>query len=123
MAADNTTDVDQALRFMDGGCENFRCSWSPDSRWLVYSRDLDNYHNAIFIFDTRNKKVQQITDGYYSCDNPVFDTEGKYIYLTTNQSFTPYYSDLDNTFIYGNSTQPGRDQFKENHAILIVSEK
>jgi tricorn protease len=105
IGANSTTDVDQALRFMDGGCENFRCSWSPESRWLVYSRDLDNYHNAIFIFDTRNKKLQQVTDGYYSCDNPVFDNEGKYIYLTTNQSFTPYYSDLDNTFIYGNSTR------------------
>ncbi|MBP6286705.1 MAG: PD40 domain-containing protein, partial [Ferruginibacter sp.] len=69
----STTDVDQALRFMHGGCEGFRVSWSPDSRWFTYSRDLDNYHNAVFIYDAKNKKNQQVTDGYYNCDNPVFD--------------------------------------------------
>ncbi len=100
-----TYDADQALRYSHGNCEGFTCSWSPDSRWLTYSRDLDNYHNAVYIYDAQNKKLQQVTDGYYNCGNPVFDTEGKYLYLTTNQSFTPYYSDIDNSFIYSNSTQ------------------
>jgi len=101
----STTDIDQALRFMHGGCEGFSVSWSPDSRWFTYSRDLNNYHNAVYIYDTRDKKNKQVTDGYYNCDNPVFDTEGKYVYFTTNQNYTPYYSDIDNSFIYGNSTQ------------------
>ncbi|MBK7123976.1 MAG: PD40 domain-containing protein [Chitinophagaceae bacterium] len=101
----STTDIDQALRFMHGGCEGFSVSWSPDSRWFTYSRDLNNYHNAVYIYDTRDKKNTQVTDGYYNCDNPVFDTEGKYVYFTTNQNYTPYYSDIDNSFIYGNSTQ------------------
>lgn len=101
----SSTDVDQALRFMHGGCEGFRVSWSPDSRWFTYSRDLDNYHNAVFIYDAKNKKNQQVTDGYYNCENPVFDAEGKYLFLATNQNFIPYYSDIDNSFIYGNSTQ------------------
>ncbi|MBK6634710.1 MAG: PD40 domain-containing protein [Chitinophagaceae bacterium] len=80
----STTDIDQALRFMHGGCEGFSVSWSPDSRWFTYSRDLNNYHNAVYIYDTRDKKNTQVTDGYYNCDNPVFDTEGKYVYFTTN---------------------------------------
>lgn len=101
----STTDIDQALRFMHGGCEGFSVSWSPDSRWVTYSRDLNNNHQAIFIYDTQNKKNTQVTDGFYNCDNPVFDTEGKYLYLATNQNYTPYYSDIDNSFIYGNSTQ------------------
>lgn len=105
VATGSSTEIDQALRFMHGGCEGFSVSWSADSRWFVYVRDLDNYHNAAYIYDTRNKKVQQVTDGYYNCGSAVFDTEGKYLYLTTNQSFSPYYSDIDNSFIYGNSTQ------------------
>jgi len=100
-----TTEVDQALRFMHGGCEGFKVSWSPDSRWFTYSRDLNNYHNAVFIYDSRDKKNQQVTNDFYTCGDPVFDTEGKYLFLTTNQSFNPYYSDIDNSFIYGNSTQ------------------
>ena len=100
-----TSDVDQALRFMHGGCEGFLGSWSPDSRWFAYTRDLNNYHNAAYIYDTQNKITQAVTDGYYNCGNAVFDSEGKYLYITTNQSYTPYYSDIDNSFIYGNSTQ------------------
>ncbi len=105
VASGSTTDVDQALRFMHGGCENFSANWSPDSRWFTYTRDLENYHDAVYIYDAQDKKRHQVTDGYYNCANPVFDTEGKYLYLTTNQSFSPYYSNIDNSFIYGNSTQ------------------
>ncbi|MBS1668260.1 MAG: PD40 domain-containing protein [Bacteroidetes bacterium] len=100
-----TTQVDKAMRFMQGGLENFSCSWSPDSRWVTYFRDLSNQHNAVFIYDYKNKALHQVTDGFYSASNPVFDTEGKYLYLLTSQSFNPSYSDLDNTFIYANSTQ------------------
>lgn len=100
-----STEIDHALRFMHGGCEGFTGSWSADSRWFAYSRDLENGHNAIFIADAGNKKTTQVTGGYYSCFSPAFDPEGKYLFLTTNQSFSPYYSDLDNSFIYANSTQ------------------
>jgi len=101
----SVTEVDQALRFMHGGCEGFSVSWSSDSRWFTYARDLENYHNAIYIYDAQNKKRYQVTDGFYNCSNPVFDAEGKYLFLTTNQNFNPYYSDIDNSFIYGNSTK------------------
>ncbi len=100
-----TTDVDKALRYSHGALENFSCSWSPNSRWLTYSRDLDNTHNAVFLFDTKNKKLQQATNGFYDCSNPVFDPGGKYMYVVTSQSFQPYYSDIDNSFIYANSKQ------------------
>ncbi len=100
-----TADIDQGLRLMHGGCDAFTASWSPDSRWLVYDRDLPNGHNGVFLYDCDDKALHAITSGYYSCSNPVFDREGKYIFLLTNQSFNPDYSDLDNTFIYANSTR------------------
>lgn len=116
------TEVDQALRFMHGGCEGFSVSWSPDSRWFTYARDLDNYHTAVYIFDVQNKKLQQVTDGFYSCNNPVFDSEGKYLFLTTNQSFNPYYSDIDNSFIYGNSTKLAAISLLKNTPSVLFPE-
>ncbi len=101
-----TTIVDHAIHFLHGALEDFSCSWSPDGRWLTYSHDLENNHNAVYVYDYKNKKLQQVTSGFYSCSDPVFDSEGKYIYLLTNQSFSPNYSDIDNSFIYVNSTQP-----------------
>jgi tricorn protease len=99
-----TTDIDQGLRLLDGGCEAFAVSWSADSRWMAYDRDLPNGHNAVYIYDCTDKALHPVTSGYYSCTNPVFDREGKYLFLLTNQSFNPSYSDIDNTFIYANST-------------------
>ena len=105
LATDKTTDVDRGLRMSHGPLEGFRCSWSPDSRWLTYTRDLENYHTAIFLYDYQNKKLHQATSGYYECYDPTFDPDGKYLYVFTNQFFQPNYSDIDNTFIYANTTQ------------------
>lgn len=105
LVSDKTIDVDRGLRMTHGSLEGFRCSWSPDSRWLTYARDLENQHSTVFLFDVDEKKTFQVTSGFYECYDPVFDPEGKYIYLFTNQSFQPSYSDIDNTFIYANSTQ------------------
>lgn len=103
----STTRVDKLLQFTHDHTAGFSCDWSSDSRWLAYSRDLPNGHQAAFIYDTRDKKSTRVTDGFYSCFNPVFDPEGKYLFLTTNQVFQPNYSDFDNTFIYNNSTLIG----------------
>ncbi|MBS0031889.1 S41 family peptidase [Chitinophaga sp. 22321] len=102
-----TTAVDQALRYSPDVLEGFRFSWTPDSRWLTYSRDLNNLHEAVFLFDTKNNQRHQVTSGFYDCSRPVFDEAGKYLYILTNQSFKPTYSSIDNTFIYANSTMLG----------------
>ncbi|MEO6406175.1 MAG: PDZ domain-containing protein [Ferruginibacter sp.] len=99
-----TVHVDKALRYSHGSMEDFSCSWSRDSRWLAYDRDLESWHTAAFIYDVENKKTTQVTSGYYNAAKPVFDTEGKYLFLLTSQTFQPYYSDFDNSFIYANST-------------------
>jgi tricorn protease len=99
-----TTYIDHGLRMFEGNLQGFSPSWSPDSRWLAYDRDLPNGHRAVFIYDYTNKALHQATSGYYSNANPAFDPGGKYLFITTSQSFNPLYSDLDNTFIYPNST-------------------
>ncbi|HET6994082.1 MAG TPA: PDZ domain-containing protein, partial [Chitinophagaceae bacterium] len=105
ISTNQTTDVDHALRYTHGGLNGFVVSWSPDSRWMAYARDMENQHNAVFIYDYQSKKNNQVTNGFYECNTPVFDQEGKYLFLYTNQNFNPNYSDLDNTFIYANTTQ------------------
>lgn len=114
-----TIDVDKGLRMSHGQLEGFSCNWSPDSRWLTYTRDVENYHSAIFIYDVVNKKSTQASSGYYNCFSPVFDREGKYIYLLTRQSFSPVYSSIDNTFIYPNSTQPAVIHLKSSTPSLL----
>lgn len=121
IASGVTSDIDQGLYFSHGNMEGFTFSWSVDSRWLAYSRDLENLHNAVFIYDTKEHKTNQVTNGYYSCNNPVFSVDGKYLFVTTNQTFQPYYSDADNTFIYANSTQLAAIGLQKNAASILFA--
>ncbi len=105
IATGQTTQIDRGLRMMHGPLSGFTVRWSPDSRFFTYNRDLDNYQQAVFIYDLNNKKLNQVTSGFYSGYSPVFDPDGKYLYLLTSQSFQPIYSSIDNNFIYANSGQ------------------
>jgi tricorn protease len=75
-------------------------SWSPDSRWLAYSKSSENYNRVIMIYDSVSDKKHQATSDYYTDFQPVFDPEGKYLYFYSNRTFRPIYSDYDSTWIY-----------------------
>ena len=100
-----STKVDRGLFMYQGQLDAFRVGWSSDSRWLAYARDLDNRNTAVFLFDTKTGTRTQVTSGYYGDASPVFDPDGKYLYFLTNRSFEPIYSDVDNTWIYTNTTR------------------
>jgi tricorn protease len=105
VATNQTVEADHGLRMMHYDLEDFAASWSADSRWLAFDHDLVNGHRGVFLFDYTNRKLTPVTGGYYTATKPVFDPEGKYLYLLTNQFFQPVYSDIDNTFVYPNSTK------------------
>ncbi len=52
---------------------SFDAAWSPDSKWLTYSKNLKNRMRAIFIYSLAEKKAYQITDGLADCISPKFD--------------------------------------------------
>ncbi|MEW6156126.1 MAG: PDZ domain-containing protein [Verrucomicrobiota bacterium] len=100
-----TTEIDQQMWLYHGGLNAFTIHWSADSRWFAYAKDLINRQTAIALYDTREQKRHQVTSGFYGDEKPVFDPEGKYLYFLSNRHFEPVYSDLDNTWIYPNSTK------------------
>ena len=99
-----TAKVDQGLWMYQYGLHNFKPDWSPDSRWLAYARGLPNRKNAIFLYDTRDAHSHQVTSGYYQDFMPAFDSDGKYLYFFSNRTHQPVYGDIDNSFLYANTT-------------------
>src|SRR6185503_9994286 len=59
-------------------------NFSPDSRFLTYSKRLKNRTGTIFIYDIAQKKTSQITDGITHTQLPVFDANGKYLYFVSS---------------------------------------
>ena len=58
------TAIDQTLWMNHFALEQFRVSWSADSRWIAYSRGLENRMNAVFLYDTREERRHQVTAGF-----------------------------------------------------------
>lgn len=59
-------------------------SWSPDSRWLVYAKQLDNRLRSVFLYSLDKNQVNQITDGLGDARHTIFDKSGKYIFFTAS---------------------------------------
>jgi tricorn protease len=64
--------------------EEFLPRWSPDSRWLTYSKHHHNRVRTVYVFDTRENAAHQITDGRTHSESPVFDRNGKYLYFISS---------------------------------------
>jgi tricorn protease len=97
--------IDQQLWMFNSALNGFTANWSADSRWFAYAKDQTNRNSAIVLYDYTNGVAHQVTSGFYNDYDPVFDPDGKYLYFLTGRDFKPSYSDVEETWIYANTTQ------------------
>ena len=70
-------------------------SWSPDSQWVAYTRDLESQMHAIFVYALATHASKQITDGMSNAAHPVFDPSGKYLYFAASTNNGPSDAGID----------------------------
>jgi tricorn protease len=71
------------------GQDAYQPAWSPNSRWLAYSRHLPNRVRAIFIHSIETGQNHQITEGNSEAEFPVFDQNGQYLYFAASDNVGP----------------------------------
>ena len=80
-------------------------SWSPDSRWMAYTKPVNGYDmTAIYLYSLDPKKSYKVSQELYDDGNPVFDPDGKYLYFLSNRFFYPSQSNIDTRFNYNYTT-------------------
>ncbi len=67
----------------------FSPTWSPDSRFIAYSKPLQSWYSAIFIYSFDDGKISQVTDGLSNASSPAFDKSGKYLYFMASTDVGP----------------------------------
>ena len=69
---------------------SYAVSWSPDSKWLAYTRSMDNHLHALFLYSLDSGQSTQLTSQMADSTVPAFDREGKYLYFlaSTNAGAT-----------------------------------
>ena len=65
----------------------FDAAWSPDSKWVAYSKSLPSHMRAIFLYSLANGKSYQLTDGMADAISPAFDASGKYLYFVASTNY------------------------------------
>jgi tricorn protease len=64
-------------------------AWSPDSRWVAYSRNVESHLRAVFLYSLEEGKPHQITDAMSDAVSPAFDAGGKYLYFLASTDYGP----------------------------------
>ncbi len=80
--------------------------WSPDSQWLAYTRNTNGLIQAVHLWSVAEEESHQVTNALTEVSEPVFDPNGKYLYVLASDQAGPIkdwfaLSSLDMTFTHG----------------------
>jgi tricorn protease len=79
--------------------------WSPDSRWLTYTKVADNGMSSIYVYDTKEKSIHQMTLDNTSEANPVFSRDGQYLFFTSERDYNLSFSSYEFNYLYNRATR------------------
>ena len=69
--------------------------WSPDNKWIAYTKQLPSGLHAVFVYSVDQGKAFQVTDGMSDALYPCFDKNGKYLYFTASTNVALSTAGLD----------------------------
>jgi tricorn protease len=64
-------------------------AWSPDSKWIAYTRDTTQYMDTLQLYSIDQKKSFIVGDEMADVGDPVFDPNGKYLYFDASTNAGP----------------------------------
>lgn len=75
--------------------EFYAVSFSPDSKWIAYTRPAENEMDIVYIRSLADGKEYPVTDRWYNSGSPTFSTDGKYLIFTSDRDLNPQYSRIE----------------------------
>lgn len=71
--------------------------WSPGSDWLAFSKTLPNRISGLFLYHIVDQSLHRISGGRYNDHDPVFSSNGKYLFFVSDRIVNPAVSNFDFT--------------------------
>ncbi len=78
----------------------FDHAWSPDGRFLAYTKMGSDLVNRVFVYSLETKEARPVTAGPLDAFGPVFSEDGERLFFVSNRRFDPTYSDMDFELVY-----------------------
>ncbi|MCD6377028.1 MAG: PD40 domain-containing protein [Caldisericaceae bacterium] len=75
-------------------------NWSPDSRFIAYSKMDSTLVNKIYIYSLEEGKSRCVSEGLFNDFHPVFSKDGEHLFFISNRRFDPTYCDFEWEMVY-----------------------
>jgi tricorn protease len=75
-------------------------TFSPDSKWLAYTRDASNDFSIVYVYHLADKKEYPVTNRWYDSGSPTFSADGKYLVFSSSRDFNPVYGSKEWNHVY-----------------------
>src|SRR5256884_7662839 len=86
-----------------GEIQNY--SWSPDSKWLAYDKNADNFYSFVNLYSLLDHKISALTTTMTNSFAPIFDPDGKYLYFLSDRDFNEVLGNVDFEFANPKTTR------------------
>jgi tricorn protease len=75
-------------------------SWSPDSRWIAYTKNNQARFSEIWLYNVPAAKTYRLTSGMTDDNEPTWDPKGRYLYFTSNRDYNLTFSAFEFNYVY-----------------------
>ncbi|MFQ6070127.1 MAG: S41 family peptidase [Candidatus Aminicenantales bacterium] len=75
-------------------------AWSPDSRYLAYSKMDKDLVYKVYIYSLETGKTNCVSNGTFNDFNPVFSRDGEHLFFISNRRFDPTFCDFEWEMVY-----------------------
>ncbi|MGW8317082.1 MAG: S41 family peptidase, partial [Bacteroidales bacterium] len=89
VASGDITKIDSDDLYGPGPYRFFHGDWSPDSRWITYTRLTKTNFQRVYLYSLEDHTSHALTDGMSDATDPVFDRGGKYLYFFASTDAGP----------------------------------
>ncbi|MBN2172077.1 MAG: PD40 domain-containing protein [Candidatus Krumholzibacteriota bacterium] len=72
-----------------GPAKTLRYAWSPDSRWLAFTRNTATLFQELWLCDLESGEAHLVTDGLSDAVEPAFDASGRHLFFAASTDAGP----------------------------------
>jgi len=81
-------------------------TWSPDSKWIAYDKQLQTGLSVVYLYSTVDKKITPVTSDLVNSFASTFDPEGNYLYFLSDRDYNEVLGNYDFEFANPKTTRP-----------------
>ena len=80
-------------------------SWSPDSKWLAYDKNLESGYSVVYLYGLDDRKTIAVTSPLNNSYAAVFDRDKRYLYFLSDRDYNEVLGNIDFEFTNPKTTR------------------